>query len=247
MTAPSVPEGAPSPEEMHHLAQRIAVLGVREDDAKQGYTAARKAAASRFALARSYGITQVAVNLPGGVQAGLLALKQGGTTYDVDEGKLLALVAAGTPSEVENAACPGAQADPRVLDLLAEHAPDLLELRPKAGALADERAVKILAEHAPDLLEARIVPDERERLQEYLEAHEGRVPDPATGEPVQVATVTHHDPTGDFSWTGKTKAMPRVREALESGRLVITANGDVAETVTGVVVTPDAIEGGAAA
>lgn len=239
-------QGAPAPEEMHHLALRVAVAGVRKDDADQAYIAARKAAEPRFAIARKLGLPQQVVMLPGNVEAGKLALKAGATTVTVNEDKLLALVAAGTPSEIEDYITGEAERDPRVAGLLAEHCPDLVELRPKPGALEDERAVKILTEHAPDLVNVRINPAERERLQDYLEKHEGAVPDPSTGEPVQVAKVTHHDPKGDFHWHDKTKYIGRVREALESGRLVITANGDVAETVAGEVVAPEAIEGGAA-
>lgn len=240
----SAQDTAPTPEEMSHLALRVAVLGVREADAKQAYTLARKVAEPRFALARKLGIPQQAVVLPGGVEAGLLALKQGARTVTVDEDALLLLIAAALPSECEDYVTDEAATDPRTVELLAEHAPDLVELRPKPGALSDERAVKILAEHAPDLVNLRISPSQRAELQDYLEAHEGTVPDPSTGEPVKVATITQHDPTGEFSWTGKTRALPKVREALESGRLVITANGDIAETVSGEVVAAEAIEGG---
>lgn len=239
----SAPEAAPSPEEMAQLARRVAVLGVRAEDAKQAYMLARKVAEPRFALARRLGIPQQAVVLPGGVEAGLLALKADARTVEVDEDALLLLIAAALPSECEDYVTDEAATDPRVPELLAEHAPDLVELRPKPGALSDERTVKILAEHAPDLVNLRIAPAQRAELQDYLEAHEGHVPDPATGEPVKVATITQHDPTGEFSWTGKSRYLGRVREALESGRLVITASGDVAETVTGKVVAPAAIEG----
>lgn len=242
-------EAAPTPEEMSHLALRVAVLGVRAEDARQAYTLARKVAEPRFALARKLGIPQQAVVLPGGVEAGLLALKAGSKTVTVDEDALLLLIAAALPSECEDYVTDAAEGDPRVAELLAEHAPDLVELRVKPGALADERAVKALREHLPEYVNLRIRAAERERLQEYLEAHDGCVPDPAAGEKkmVKVATITQHEPTGEFSWTGKNKYLGRVREALESGRLIITANGDVAETVTGEVLVPEAIEGGAAA
>lgn len=248
MTAPErATQAAPTPEEMHQLALRVAVLGVREDDAKAAYTMARKVAAPRFALARKLGIKQQAVMLPGGVEAGLLALKQGGTTADVDEDALLLLIAPAMPSETEDAVTDAAARDPRTVELLAEHCPELVERRVRDGALRDERAVKVLAEHAPDLVELRIRPAFRAEMQRYLEAHEGHVPDPATGEPVRVATITHHNPAGDFSWTGKSKYLGRVREALESGRLMVTASGDVVETLQGSVEAPAAIEGGDAA
>lgn len=243
-------EAAPSPEEMHHLALLVAVAGVRKNDADQAYALAREKAASRFALARKYGLPQQVVMLPGGIEAGVLALAAGGTTVTVDEDALLLLIAAALPSECEDYVTDEAATDPRTAELLAEHAPDLVERRVKPGALSDERAVKVLSEHAPDLVNLRINRAERERLQAYLEEHDGCVPDPAAGEKkmVRVATVTHRDPTGDFRWTGKEKVgIPRVREALESGRLVITPNGDVAETVAGEVVPPDAIERGDAA
>lgn len=239
----TVPEAAPSPEEMHRLALRVAVLGVRADDANQAYELARKVAGARFALARKLGIPQQAVVLPGNVEAGKLALKAGARTVTVDEDALLLLIAGPMPSETEDAVTAAAQDDPRTVDLLAEHAPDLVELRLKPGALADERAVKVLTEHAPDLVELRIKPPFRAEMQDYLLAHEGHVPDPMTGEPVKVATITQHDPTGDFIWTGRSKYLGRVREALESGRLVITASGDVAETVPSTVEGPAAIEG----
>lgn len=241
------PQAAPTPEEMHQLALRVAVLGVREDDAKQAYAAARAAAGPRFAAARRLGVKQQAVMLPGGVEAGVLALKQGGTSVEVDEGALLVLIAGPVPSETEDYITDAAAADPRTVKLLAEHAPDLVEQRVKDGALRDKRALAVLAEHAPDLVNLRIKPAQRAELQRYLEAHEGYVPDPSTGEPVKVATVTHHDPTGDFSWTGKIRFMPRVRQALETGRLVITETGDVVESVAGEVVRPSALEPGDAA
>ena len=236
-------EAAPSPEEMHALALRVAVLGVAAEDAKNAYLLARAQAQPRFALARKLGIPQQAVVLPGGVEAGLLALKQGGRTVEVDEDALLLLIASALPSECEDYVTEDAATDPRTVELLAAHAPDLVELRPKPGALADERAVKVLAEHAPDLVNLRIRPGMRAEMQEYLEAHEGCVPDPATGEPVKVATITQHDPTGEFSWTGKSRYLGRVRDALASGRLVITAAGDVAGTVPGTVEAPAAIGG----
>ena len=237
-------QAAPTPEEMRKLALRIAVLGTREDDAEQAYAAARKAAEPRFALARKLGITQVVVTLPGGAEAGKLALKAGAETPEVDEDALLLLIAPAMPSECEDYATDEAATDPRTVALLEEHCPELVETRVKEGALRDARAVKVLAEHAPDLVNLRIKPAQRAELQRYLEAHEGYVPDPSTGEPVKVATVTHHDPTGDFSWTGKTRFMPRVRQALESGRLIITETGDVVEPVAGEVVRPAALEPG---
>lgn len=242
MNTPAPRPAAPTPEEMHQLALRVAVLGVREDDAKQAYAAARSAAAQPFARARALGTRQLEIILPGNVPAGVLAIKAGGDSYAVNEAKLLELVHAATPSDTEQYVLPAATDDGRAVAYLMQHCPDLVELRIKPGALSDERAVKVLAEHAPDLVARRIAGPERQRLQKYLEKHEGKVPDPMTGEPVQVATVTHHDPTGDFAWTGKNEFMPRVREALETGRLVITASGDVRETVTGSVVAPEAIE-----
>lgn len=242
MTAPErAGQAAPTPEEMHQLALRVAVLGVREEDAKGAYTLARKVAAPRFALARKLGVKQQAVMLPGGVEAGLLALKQGGTTVEVDEDALLLLIAPAMPSETEDHVTDAAQADPRTVELLAEHCPDLVELRVKDGALRDDRALKVLAGHAPDLVELRIRPAFRAEMQDYLEKHEGCVPDPTTGEPVKVAEITHHDPAGDFSWTGKSRYLGRVREALASGCLAVTEAGDVVETIAGEVVRPAAI------
>jgi hypothetical protein len=235
----------PTAEELSQTALRVAVLGVHEDDAKNAYTAARKAAGSQFALARASGVKQIALMLPGGVEAGVLALKAGGRTVDVDEDTLLLLIAPALPSETEEYVTSSAQADPRTVALLAEHAPDLVETRAKDGALRDERAVKILAEHAPDLVELRIKPAFRAEMQRYIDKNDGAVPDPSTGEPVKVATITHHGPTGDFSWTGKSKYLGRVREALASGRLIVTEAGDVVAPITGQAIEPAAIEDGA--
>lgn len=238
---------APTPEQMHHMALRVAVLGVLAEDAKADYELARKLAAVPFARARKLGIPQQAVLLPGNVEAGVLALKAGRTTVDVDEDALLLIVASATPTDTEDCVAPAAESDPRTVAVLAEYAPELVELRVKPGALGSELAVKTLAEHAPELVELRVRAPVRAQLQAYLEAHEGSVPDPATGEAVKVATITHHDPLGDFSWTGKNKYLGRVREAMESGRLIITANRDVAETVQGTVVGPAEVEAGDAA
>src|SRR5215471_13648797 len=98
---------------MHQLALRVAVLGVRADDAQQAYKLARAQAGPRFALARKLGIPQQAVMLPGGVEAGKLALRQGETTAEVDEDALLLLIAASLPSECEDYATGEAATDPR--------------------------------------------------------------------------------------------------------------------------------------
>lgn len=246
MNAPEAQQAAPAPEELNHLAQWVAAAEVRADDAAGILKLARKSVEPRFALARKLGVKQQAVMLPGGVEAGVLALKAGATTVDVDEDALLLLIAPAMPSETEDYVTAKAASDPRAVSLLAEHCPDLVELRVKDGALRDERAVKVLTEHAGDLVELRIRPAFRAEMQSYLEAHEGCVPDPATGEPVKVAEITHHDPAGNFVWSNKSRHMPRVREALESGRLVITASGDVRESLAGVVEAPVAIESGEA-
>ena len=238
-------ETAPSPEELNSLALAAAVAATRADDAIQRERYVRKVAGERFALARKLGLPQVAVMLPGNVQAGLLALKQGGTTVTVDEDGLLLLIAAALPSECEDYVTDDADGDPAVAELLAEHCPDLVEARVKPGALADDRAVKVLAEHMPEYVNLRIKPGQRAELQVYLEAHGGKIPHPGTGEPVKVATITHHGPTGDFSWTGKSKYLGRVREALASGRLIVTEAGDVVAPITGQAIEPAAIEDGA--
>jgi hypothetical protein len=240
-------ETAPSPEELNSLALAAAVAATRADDAIQRERYVRKVAGERFALARKLGLPQVAVMLPGNVQAGLLALKQGGTTVTVDEDGLLLLIAAALPSECEDYVTDDADGDPAVAELLAEHCPDLVEARVKPGALADDRAVKVLAEHMPEYVNLRIKPGQRAELQVYLEAHGGKIPHPGTGEPVKVATITQHDPTGDYQWSGKKQAMPLVREALEAGRLVITPSGDVVASIPGETVAPDALESGEAA
>jgi hypothetical protein len=235
---------APETRELSQLALRVAVLGVAEDNAKNAYTAARRAAAPAFAAARADGVKQVALMLPGGVEAGTIAIKAGGTTTDVDEDKMFDLIAPVLPSEVEDYALPGAELDARVVTLLAEHAADLLELRVKPGALSDERLVKILAAHAPDLLGQRLTREFRAEMGKHIAKHEGKIPHPDTGDLMPVATITHHPPTGEFSWTGKNKYLDWVREALESGRLVITPSGDVVASIPGETVAPDALESG---
>jgi hypothetical protein len=220
-------EAAPAPEVLLQHAQRVAVLGVLADDAKNAYMAARAAAEPLFALARKLGVKQQAVMLPGNVEAGMLSLKAGTARFDVHEEDLILLVAAGLPSEIEDYALPPAEHDPRVVRVLAEHVPDLIETRVMPGGLDDERAVKILGEHLPELVGRRIRPTYRADLQKEIETHEGYVPDPATGERVQVADVTHSDPDGSFTHVHKAKYAGRVRDALASGALKITGTGDV--------------------
>jgi hypothetical protein len=237
---------APTTEELSQAALRVAVLGVAEDDSKNAYAAARKAAEPLFAAARAKGVKQVAVMLPGGVEAGVLAIKAGGKSIEVDEDALLLLISPAVPSETEDYVTAEAGTDPRTVALLAEHCPDLVELKAKPGALHDERAVKVLAEHAPDLVNLRIKPAFRAEMQKYIDKHDGMVPHPVTSELVSVGTVTAHGPTGDFSWTGKKASLGKVRDALAAGRLVITETGDVVAPIAGETVPPAAIESGVA-
>lgn len=215
----------PSADELHRLSLRVAVLSLLADDARARYAAARQDAEPVFAAARACGTRQQAIVLPGGVEAGLLAIKQGAQVTDVDENELLMLVAIGQPDELEDYAVPTAASDQDALAFLIEQVPDLFTLR--ASALQDERLVKLLAEHFPHLVGRRIRPAHRVWLQEYLESHDGQVPDPATGEAVKVATIRNLPPTGEFAYTGKTKYTGRLRDALATGALKVTETGDV--------------------
>ena len=184
---PSRPDAPVDPVLLRH-ALRYAILAAQRGELTDAETAARRIAEQAYALARDRGVTQQEVLLPGLVRVGLVSIKRGRTTWDVDEDLLTAVVAANEPNDFEDVLTAYAAADPRVIALVAEH--------------------------FPHLVETRIKPARRAEYQKDWEDHSGTIVDHQVGERVQVAKATHHPATGEFSYRPDGKARELILEAL---------------------------------
>lgn len=208
------PVQIPTAEELGQIALSLAVLEDRADQAKARYAQARAAAEEMFAIARRYGTKQVGASLPDGTEFGLISIKKGASVVHADENELLFLVATTTPAELEDYVEP--------------------------GALSHERVLNLLREHAPEFVKRRIRRPYRQQLQDEMTERDGWVINQKTGDLVQVATVTHYDPTGDFAYKKDRKKIAALREAVAAGQI-----SDTGELLA--LPAPEGTEGGAAA
>lgn len=187
------PVQVPTAEELGQIALSLAVLEDRADQAKARYTEARTAAEQAFAIARRYGTKQVGATLPDGTEFGLISIEKGASIVHADENELLFLAATTMPGELEDYAEPGALSNERVLDLLRQH--------------------------LPEFVKRRIRRPYRQQLQAEMEERDGWVVNQKTGDLVQVATVTHFDPSGKFAYRKDRKKIPALRDAVAAGQV----------------------------
>jgi hypothetical protein len=172
---------------------KIAALKVRADEADAAYQAARRAAAPAFAAARGEGIPQVEPALPDGTKIALISIKRGPAVWSVDEDELLTVAACNDAGDIE--------------DYVTE------------AALRNPHAVALLAEHLPELVQRRIRPARRAQYQQEWEENGGKITSALIGERVEVATVRHLPPTGDFSYRAAGKAPVLLAEAIAAGQI----------------------------
>ena len=183
---------------------KVAVLRVREDQAKAEHAAARAQAEKAYATARLAGISQLKPRLPDGTEAGTLSIHTGETVVFFNEAELLRVVGESTPEHVEDYVEPRALADKRVLDLLREH--------------------------LPEFVGRRVTAERRAELAEALVATRGILLNLKDGEKVKVATVDTHEPTGKFAYTPGKPGTAAILAALAAG--TVTEHGEIAPEVT---------------
>lgn len=178
---------------------KVAVLRARTDRLKAEYEAARADAEQAYKPARQAGIKQLTVALPGNVEAGTLSIYKGAVDVAWDEEKLLQVTGDSTSHEVEDYVYP--------------------------AALRDDRIVKLIKEHFPEYTGRRVRADRLAELEEEVRETGGRLLNLATGEMVQVATVTRRDPTGRFAYAPSKRDVAAILELLDAG--VLTPDGRV--------------------
>lgn len=194
MTAEHTQEEQPPPAEtglderllQHSL--RIAVLADRADRAVARVADARFAGVPDFRAARNKGIKTVAPTLPDGTEVGLISIKAGAKSVDVDEDLLILAVA---PGDLETYVLP--------------------------AALEDERVLKLLMDFLPEMVGKRVIPKLRAELQTELEEHDGSVANRMTGEQEKVATITRHEANGQFSYRPGKLSQQQISAAIEAG------------------------------
>lgn len=191
-------------------AVRIAGLEALFFLVKAEYERERADAGPLFAELRKKGQRQQEVILPGGEVAGLIAIKEGPTSTEVDEKALLAFVEATNPEGVET------YIDPEVL---------------KREDVAD-----VLRSVFPEVVSRRVRVATRAEYLKQAEAAKGWLLNEESGETAKVATYTRHDPTGDFAFADGRKSAarrvafmkalrtdPGLRAQILGGALALTA------------------------
>jgi AAA domain/UvrD-like helicase C-terminal domain len=211
-TFPAAP--LPAADVLHRNALRVAIHEARQGEAAANLSAVRAIAEPGFAAVRNHGTTQQEVTLADGAKVGLISIYKGGTSTGTDEDLLFMIAAGNEPADLEDFVQPAALSDPRVLALLSAHLPALVSRRIKREAAA---------------LYAREIEDNGGKVLDR-----SGVLGPA-GERVKVATITHHDATGKFSYRSTAKGAQLIREALDAG--LLTEDGEF--TVPAVEVPPE--------
>lgn len=174
-------------------ALRVAVLGALLDEVKKTYSAARKNAEREFADIRKNGFPQQKVMLPDGAEIGLISIKGGTPSVDVDEDALTAWVAEHHPADVETYVAP--------------------------EAWGSEDLVAFVAEHFPNLVRTRIRETRREALVKQMAENAGAVIDKDSGEFAIAGKVSQGDPTGAFTYRPAKDASSRIVAEWQAGRL----------------------------
>jgi hypothetical protein len=181
----------PTPRE-HAL--RVAALDALSAAVKAEYEHARKDAEDAFRAARADGARQQEVLLPDGTAAGLIAIKEGGTTVTPIDSVLLAWVREYNAGGIEEYIEP--------------------------SALVREDVAEVVKAVFPELVTQRIRPSVKAAYMKQAEAADGWLEDKGTGEKAQVAKVVKNDPTGEFAFAGGKTDQRRaaVMAALQSDR-----------------------------
>jgi hypothetical protein len=184
--------GSPTLTPREH-ALRVALLSALADEVKAALVQARAEAQQAFAPVRVDGQTQQLVMLPSGERVGLISIRDGGTTVGFSEDELLAWVAEHMPHEVKETVEP--------------YAWDSLDL------------VALVKEHFPNVVKRGVRPSCRERLVAEMEANDGKVIDPATGEATKLGEVHRSKPTGAFSYRPDKGTPARIAAEWRAGHL----------------------------
>jgi hypothetical protein len=191
---------------LEQITLKVAVLEVRRKQLGTRIAQARRLAEAVYAERRKAGVKNLAPVLPGGIEAGTVAIKAGTTDVVFYDGAVLEFVRDTDPASVESYVDPSALVDKRVIDLITEH--------------------------LPEFVSDRVTPAKRAELREQLaEAKNGELLNTATGEVVTVAYVAVNEPTGDFAYTPGKKGMAAVLKALEDG--TVTEDGEIAGAAPG--------------
>lgn len=176
-------------------ALRVAALEALTELAKKEYAKARAEAEESFKAVRADGQSQQRVLLPDGEDIGLISIRDGAKTADVTEGALMAWC--------------------------REHVPDAIEEHIAPEAMTSADVIAVVWDKFPDLIRERVRPGTAAELLKEITESGGFLTDQASGERIEVAEVTKHDPTGAFAFAGGGAQQRRERIVAEwqAGRL----------------------------
>jgi hypothetical protein len=183
-------------------ALRVAVLGTLLDAVKAEYARAREAAGEVFAGVRRDGQTQQKVLLPDGTEIGLVSIRGGSPSVQLDEAGAL-------------------------FGWCREHAPRHVEQYVVEGAYGMNEVIALVAEHFPNLVRERVRESARTALDKQMAETDGYVIDD-DGQKHKLATVTRNDPTGAFSYRPAKGAQDRIMAEWMAGNLREIALGPLA-------------------
>lgn len=200
---PPVPDVTVDPA-IAQLALRCAIAAERQRDAERQQKTLRVASEAAFAKVRNGAQRNVEVRLPDGRKVGLISIKDGHTTWNVDTQLLTAIIAGNEPAAFNDYLDDAAFRDPKV------------------------RAV--IEQQFPHYVKRRVRPDVWERYVKDAQAHAGKVFDHATGERELVASSIFHPSTGEFSYRADVKDATPLLDAIAAG-LITEYGTPAAETV----------------
>jgi hypothetical protein len=183
------------------LALRAAIFIERQRDAERRQQKMRAGAESAFAQIRNAALRGVEVRIPDGPKVGLISIKDGYTSWTIDDQMLTAIIAGNKPADIEEYVEDRAFRDPKVLALITERFPEYVKRRPR--------------------------PDVRDRYIKDAQKRSGQVRDELFGEYVKVATSTPHPSTGEFSYRADDKDGTPLLDAISAG--VINEWGEPAQ------------------
>lgn len=190
---------------------KIAVLRILRDRAGARFEEARKQAEALYAGPRLNGVKSYTPVLPGGAEAGTIAVKGGHKDVQFDDDVLLAV--------------------------MRECEPGNVEAYVKQGALADKRVLDLLRDHLPEFIGERVSAERRAELVEACKESDGVLLNTATRKRVKVASVFPVDPTGEFAYTPGKQGTAAILAALEAG--TVTEDGEIAPPPAARTVTED--------
>jgi len=183
-------------------ALRVAVLSCLLDAVKAEHSRARKAAEEVFGPIRKDGTSQQRVLLPDGADIGLISIKAGAQSVQLDEaGKLLEWCKTNAPQHVEQYVTEGAFEMADVIALIAERFPNLVRERVRASGRA-------------------VLDKQMTETGGYLVNEDG--------EKTKLATISNDDPTGAFSYRPAKGAQDRIMAGWAAGDLREIALGSLA-------------------